>query len=106
MLPGEAHLPWGANYGGVNGASGVFGRQAIESYLTAFSHLDGILADGCPCHPESIVCYAMERDGCQIHRTLGSEFAFVREHGLEHMVVLPQELARYTAALITHARAH
>ena len=97
----EAFVPWWASYGGVNGSSGVFGINAARAYLTAFQQLQPMLDAGCPFHPESLVCFAMERAGCKIHRTLWSEFDFVRMDGrIDHPNILLPEVARYAAALV------
>lgn len=96
----EAFTPWWGTYGGVNDRFAVLGKEAAKAYFTAWDKLPEMLADGCPLHPESIVCAAMQRAGITISPTLAAEFAALRPDGkLVHMVVLPQELAAYTAHL-------
>lgn len=95
-----AITPWWSTYGGVNDRFAVLGKEAAKAYFTAWDKLPEMLADGCPLHPESIVCAAMQRAGISISPTLAAEFAALRPDGkLVHMVVLPQELAAYTAHL-------
>lgn len=96
----EAWTPYWGNYGGVNDRFAILGKGSAKPYFETYDNLAVMLDEGCPFHPESLVAYSMERDGIEIHRTLTAEFAFRRQDGsLEHMVVLPQELAAYTAHL-------
>ncbi len=98
--PSEAFTPWWGTYSGVNDRFAVLGKEAAKAYFTAWDKLPEMLNDGCPLHPESIICAAMQRAGITISPTLSAEFAALRPDGkLVHMVVLPQELAAYTAHL-------
>jgi hypothetical protein len=95
-----AYVPYWGGYGGVNDRFAVMGHVAAAIYFQTWDQLPSLFAEGCPLHPESLVCFAMERAGITIHRTLAAEFAALRPNGeLVHMVVLPQELAAYTAHL-------
>ncbi len=95
-----AVTPWWGSYSGVNDRFAVLGREAAKAYFTSWDKLPEMLNDGCPLHPESIICAAMQRAGVSISPTLSAEFAALRPDGkLVHMVVLPQELAAYTAHL-------
>lgn len=95
-----ARTPWWGTYGGINDRFAVLGKEAARYYFEAWDRLPEILADGCPVHPESIICASMQRGGVTISPTLGAEFAALRPNGqLVHMVVLPQEMAAYTAHL-------
>lgn len=97
---GTALTPWWGTYGGVNDRFAVLSRSAAKAYFEAWDKLPEMLADGCPIHPETIIHTAMARAGITISPTLAAEFAARRADGsLVHMVVLPQELAAYTAHL-------
>jgi hypothetical protein len=96
----SALTPWWGAYGGVNDRLAVLGKEAARYYFEAWDRLPEILAEGCPLHPESIICTSMQRGGVSISPTLGAEFAALRPNGqLVHMVVLPQEMAAYTSHL-------
>lgn len=96
----SALMPWWGTYGGVNDRLAVLGKDAARYYFEAWDRLPELLAEGCPLHPESIICASMQRGGVSISPTLGAEFAALRPNGqLVHMVVLPQEMSSYTAHL-------
>lgn len=96
----SAYTPYWGNYGGVNDRFALLGKDAAKAYFETYDNLAAMLSEGCPFHPETLVAYAMTRAGITIHRTLTAEFAFRRPDGsFDHMVVLPQELAAYTAHL-------
>lgn len=97
VRPLDAYTTWWGNYGGVNGSTGVFGYYAALAYLTTYVYLKDILAEGCPMHAESLVTHALERGRCTIHRTLESEFNFIKDDMHETMLVQVQEIARYAA---------
>lgn len=101
MLPDtHAMTPYWGNYGGVNDRFAILGKHAAKAYFETYDNLALMLDEGCPFHPETLVARSMERNFISIHRTLTAEFAFRRPDGsLEHMIVLPQELAAYTAHL-------
>ena len=99
-FPKEAWTPYWGNYGGVNDRFAILGKDAAKAYFETYDNLALMLDEGCPFHPETLVARSMERNFISIHRTLTAEFAFRRPDGsLEHMIVLPQELAAYTAHL-------
>jgi len=103
VMSTDAHTPWWGNYGGVNDRFAVLGVKAAKAYHETFDVLPQLLELGCPFHPESLVAAALEHANCNIERDLCSEFAFRRENGeFEHMVILPSEMARYTAAICAH----
>lgn len=106
MIYHGAHVPYWGGYGGVNDRFAVLGKDAANAYFKAWDTLPGMLNDGCPLHPESLISYALERGQITIRRTLRAEFSARRHPSakypdgeLVHMVVLPQELAAYTAHL-------
>jgi hypothetical protein len=99
-LASKAFVAYWGNYSGVNDRFAVLGKHAAKAYFETWDNLPTLLAEGCPLHPESLVSFAMERAGIEIHRTLAAEFSALRPNGqLVHMVVLPHELAAYTAHL-------
>lgn len=96
----QALTPWWGTYGGVNDRFGIFGLHAAQAFFTLYDSLPAMLAEGAPFHPETLAGYALTRAGCIINDTLDAEFAFRRRDGnFEHAVMLPSEIARYTAAL-------
>lgn len=98
--PCAAYIPWWGNYGGINDRFAYMGPTAAMVYFETYDNLPALLEAGCPFHPESLVSSALERMRIVVHRTLNAEFAMRRMDGtFEHMVVLPGEIARYTAAL-------
>lgn len=76
-----ALIPWWDNYGGINDRFAVLGATAAAYYFRAWDRLPALLANGCPLHPESIVCAALEDAGITIRRTLRAEFSARRKDG-------------------------
>lgn len=105
--PNDAYLPWWGLYGGVNTSGGLFGMKAAESYCRTHGKINALMELGCPLHCESIFEASMLQDGVKIHKTLAADFAWMRPadaktgrpEGPQHMIVQPQEMCRYAAAL-------
>ena len=101
LLKTDCHAPWWGTFGsGLNDRFAVLGVKAAKAYHETYDVLPQLLEAGCPFHPETLVGAALEFANCHIERDLCAEFAFRRENGdFEHMVVLPSEMARYTATI-------
>jgi len=74
------YVPWWGRFGGVNDRFAVLGHTAALSYFSTFSRIDGLMAAGCPLHPESLVRGSMEMAGCLVMDTLRAEFSTLK-HG-------------------------
>lgn len=95
--------PWKARCGGVNDRFAIMGTAAADAYFTLWSKLGGYLADGCPLHPESLLLYALEEAGAEIHQTLLTEFTTIRLPGTGpdvQLIEYPGELASFIAATV------
>jgi hypothetical protein len=77
----EAVVPWWDTYGGINDRFAVLGPTAASAYFQTWDVLPELLAAGCPLHPESLVCAALERAGVVIDATLAAEFSCRRKDG-------------------------
>ncbi len=96
----QAITPWWGCYGGTNDRFGIFGKRAAKAFFEAYDSLPELIADGCPIHPESIVCASMERQFIHIRRDLIAEFGAVRTNGeFIHMRPTAQEAAELNASL-------
>ncbi len=92
--------PWWGNYGGVNDRFAVIGKNAARAYFEAYDILPHLIEIGCPIHPESIVCAALEEHRIPIYRDLIAEFGAVRSNGeFIHMRPTAQEIAELAASL-------
>ena len=101
--PIEARMaitPWWGNYGGINDRFGMFGRSAAKAFFETYDRLPALLDAGCPVHPESLVCAALELSGCAFTRALCADFGALRKTG-EFIYMRPtmQEIAEYAAIL-------
>lgn len=77
----EAFCPWWGKFGGVNDRLAVMGVKAAEAYFTVYDKILGLLKQGCPFHPETLVKESLITAGAEIHNTLMTEFSTVRENG-------------------------
>ncbi len=93
-------IPWWGNYGGVNDRFAVIGKNAARAYFEAYDILPHLIDIGCPIHPESIVCAALDEHHIPIYRDLIAEFGAVRMNGeFIHMRPTAQEIAEMSASL-------
>ena len=75
MADGEATTPWWGRFGGVNDRLAVMGPKAAAGYFGTYDATPGLLRDGCPLHPESLVKASVERGGCWTSPKLSAEFS-------------------------------
>lgn len=71
----DALTPWWETWGGVNDRFAVLGRKAAEAYFTTFDRIGGLVAAGCPLHPETILHRSLETSGCAVHDNLMAIFS-------------------------------
>lgn len=96
----KAYTPYWGTYSGCNDRFAVMSRDAAPGYFRTWDSLPEMLDTGMPLHPETAVHHSLTSAGVTICPTLKAEFAALRPNGqLVHMVVLPGELAAYTAHL-------
>ena len=81
VFPMDARCPWWGKFGGVNDRLAVLGIDASESYFTTYNRILGLLKNGCPFHPETLVKASMELDKVNISNTLMTEFSTMRMDG-------------------------
>lgn len=75
-----ALLPWWGKFGGVNDRFACLGVKAARAYFTTYSQIPGLMADGCPLHPESLVRASL--DEAKAYRLpLKAEFSTLRANG-------------------------
>jgi hypothetical protein len=76
----------------------VLGVKAAKAYFETYENVPALLADGCSFHPESLVAASLEKGGFHIEDNLTAEFGMFRMNGeLQHMEIIPGEIARYSA---------
>lgn len=76
----KAFLPYWGRFGGCNDRLALLGALSARDYFTAFAKLDGLIREGCPLHPESIIKAAIELGGGRIIK-LATEFSTIRNNG-------------------------
>jgi hypothetical protein len=77
----SAFTPWWSSYGGINDKFAILGRSAAETYFTVFDHLDELLSQGCPLHPETMIHERLSASNMRVYQTLVAEFSTIRLNG-------------------------
>lgn len=80
-FPSECLTPWWSRWAGINDRMALMGYEAAQAYFTTFTRLDEMLKAGCPLHPESLMAYSLESQGCVSRQTLRAWFTTVRKNG-------------------------
>lgn len=81
LSPGKCLTPWWARWGGINDRFAVMGQRAAVNYFTSFQVVDGLLSNGCPLHPETLMAASLALGGIKPDHTLATEFATIRLDG-------------------------
>lgn len=93
---GIAHTPWWGRFGGCNDRFAIMDSKAAEAYFTAFDHVPAMIAEGAPLHPETLIHYALKRQGISICDDMATEFSTLRKTGeLRPPEILPSDIADY-----------
>lgn len=78
---GVCWSPWWGRFGGINDRFAILDRLGAFAYFTVYPQISGLLAAGCPFHPESLVCAALEKAGVENFDWLAAEFSTLRLDG-------------------------
>lgn len=76
-----AFTPWWGRFGGVNDRFALLGAKAAEAYFTTFDHVQAMIEEGAPLHPETLVHRSMRRAGVSICDDMKAEFSTLRKSG-------------------------
>ena len=78
----DCWTPFWGSFGGVSDRFAIMGANAAAHYFNAFSWVDELLAQGCPMHPETLTCEALNLyPQINIRRTLCAVFTTLRRDG-------------------------
>ncbi len=73
--------PWWGKFGGINDRLAIMGREAAETYFNLYGGIEGLLKDGCPFHPETLLAAWLRMCGVIVHNTLMATFSTDRMDG-------------------------
>ncbi len=71
---------WG-RFGGSNDRFALLGPKAAQAYFTAYDNIPDMIKEGAPLHPETLVDYAMTRNGVTVNRNMKADFSTLRKTG-------------------------
>jgi len=77
----ECFCPWWGKFGGINDRLAIMGIDAAHRYFNVYDAIPGLLADGCPFHPETLVVELMRRAGINVQSRIMAEFSTERMDG-------------------------
>jgi hypothetical protein len=94
----QAYTPWWGKFGGINDRFAVMGGGATFSYFNVLDKIDGLIARGCPFHPESLVAASLADSGCNVNTSLQAFFSTLRTTGDQRWLeICPADLAELIA---------
>ncbi len=76
-----AFCPWWGKFGGVNDRLSVMGIEAAHLYFNVYDNIAGLLAMGCPFHPETLLLETLRMGEMTVRNTLMTEFSTERMDG-------------------------
>lgn len=75
---GEVNVPWWGRFGGVNDRMAIMTDTSAMIYFTLYNHIEQLLKDGCPFHPESLLLAHLEKNNIKVKHTLNAMFGTLR----------------------------
>jgi hypothetical protein len=73
--------PWWGKFGGINDRLAIMDIQAAHRYFNVYGAIPGLLKNGCPFHPETIVAEFLHLAGVNVQSRLMTEFSTERMDG-------------------------
>jgi len=71
-------MPWWGRFGGCNDRMAILGKKAAPIYFNLYNHIESLLKDGCPFHPETLLLAHLERNHVRVKHTLNAMFGTLR----------------------------
>ncbi len=68
---------WG-KFGGMNDRLAIMTNKAAPIYFSLYNHIEALLKDGCPFHPESLLLAHLEKNNVKVRHTLNAMFGTLR----------------------------
>ncbi len=94
---GQCYSPWWGRFGGINDRFAIMDDVAAKSYFTLYEGINGLLEDGCPFHPESLLKAHLLKNGVASYDTLDAVFDTYRvtgNHRPAESEMLPADIAK------------
>lgn len=94
-----ARTPWWGRFGGINDRFALLEDGSARAYFNTFDALNGLIDDGCPLHPESLLKASLELYGHEVDDTLRAEFSTLRTDGtMRPPEISPIDIAHLAAS--------
>jgi hypothetical protein len=95
LLADEVLTPWWGRFGGLNDRFAIMGDSAAPAYFDVFDKIAGLLAAGCPFHPETLLKARLDYNhDLRVSDRLRAEFSTLRPGGqMRPAEITPIDLA-------------
>ena len=81
LLGNQVYSPWWGKFGGINDRLAIMGSEAAATYFNLYDGIEGLLKQGCPFHPETLLNEWLQMCGVVVETNLMTEFSTERMDG-------------------------